>query len=85
MQIVVVDFMLSKIFEKETGQLVYKEDMPSSDKRTRVLALVCAEESSDVVLNLYLSFQDKMTNLERKDVAFVFPGGQQFSIEFGER
>ena len=85
MTIVVIDFMISKIFEKDTGQLIYKEEMPSSDKRTRVLALICSEESSDVVLNLYLSFQHKMTTLEAKDVAFVFPGGQQFAVEFAER
>ena len=77
--------MISKIYKKDTGQFVYKEDMPSSDKKTRLLGLICADESSRKVVDLYLSFQHKMTALEGQDAAFIFPGGQKFEVEFGER
>ena len=77
--------MVTKIWRTETKTVVYKEDMPSSDKKTRVLAIIQGEEDSEAVKTTYLSYQDEMSRLEALPIAFSYPGGQNFTVEIKER
>ena len=77
--------MVTKIWRTETKSVVFKEDMPSSDKKTRVLAIIQGEEDSEPVKKTYLKYQDDMSRLESLPVAFRYPGGQNFTVEIKER
>ena len=68
---------------KRGEEIVFKEPTPSSDRKTRVLALIMLEESSETVKRVYLDYQREMTELE--NYGLTLQSGHQFSVKVSER